>query len=186
MVAQQNTFPINDQHLRVISSSLSDLKQLQQLSRLTFTQTFGAQNTAKDLAQFLENAYAIDVLRKEIADPHSVEYFYMQDDQPVGYLKLNWDDAQTEDNFPQALEIQRIYLLQAVQGQHLGGVLMKQALAVADFLHKSQVWLGVWEHNLHAQGFYHHYGFKKVGAHTFTVGTDQQTDYLFLRDSTHH
>lgn len=80
------------------------------------------------------------------------------------------------------MEIQRIYVLKRFQKLHIGGRLMKKkALSVAKDLGKDEVWLGVWEHNDNAQGFYHHYGFERVGQHTFTVGEDQQTDYLLLK-----
>ena len=59
---------------------------------------------------------------------------------------------------------------------------MKKALSIAKDLDKSQVWLGVWEQNTNAQGFYHNYGFRQVSQHTFTVGNDDQTDYILLKD----
>ena len=40
------------------------------------------------------------------------------------------------------------------------------------------MWLGVWERNFRAQKFYRKYGFVDIGAHTFTLGRDHQTDLL--------
>ena len=59
---------------------------------------------------------------------------------------------------------------------------MKKALSIAKDLDKSQVWLGVWEQNINAQGFYQHYGFRQVSQHTFSVGNDDQTDYILVKD----
>lgn len=42
------------------------------------------------------------------------------------------------------------------------------------------LWLGVWERNPHAIAFYGKAGFVEVGAHTFVVGTDPQTDRIIV------
>jgi len=43
------------------------------------------------------------------------------------------------------------------------------------------MWLGVWERNFRAQAFYRKYSFAVVGAHVFTLGTDEQTDLIMTR-----
>ena len=58
---------------------------------------------------------------------------------------------------------------------------MRHALEIAQQQNRDQIWLGVYEHNLNAQGFYHHFGFQRVGQHTFTVGMDRQTDFLLAK-----
>jgi ribosomal protein S18 acetylase RimI-like enzyme len=42
------------------------------------------------------------------------------------------------------------------------------------------VWLGVWERNARAQAFYRKQGFERVGSKVFVVGSDAQTDDVFL------
>ncbi|HJA47208.1 MAG TPA: GNAT family N-acetyltransferase [Candidatus Limosilactobacillus excrementigallinarum] len=172
---------VNDPHLQLITTDPQDLDRLQAICRTTFTETFGADNDPADLEQFLADAYSIRQLTKELESSTSRTYFYNVNGQTAGYLKVNWDDAQTENDYPAAMEIQRIYVLGRFQKLHIGGRLMKKALKIAKDLGKNEVWLGVWEHNDNAQGFYHHYGFERVGQHTFTVGDDPQTDYLLLK-----
>jgi ribosomal protein S18 acetylase RimI-like enzyme len=43
------------------------------------------------------------------------------------------------------------------------------------------IWLGVWEHNYNARGFYEHNGFKVFGSHEFLLGDDRQTDLLMKK-----
>jgi ribosomal protein S18 acetylase RimI-like enzyme len=53
-----------------------------------------------------------------------------------------------------AIEIHRIYVLEEYQGKKVGQILFNQVLTIA---HQSQVkyiWLGVWEENYSALGFY--------------------------------
>jgi ribosomal protein S18 acetylase RimI-like enzyme len=45
----------------------------------------------------------------------------------------------------------------------------------------TRLWLGVWEHNLRAIGFYRKRGFVQCGAQPFLLGTDLQTDWIMNR-----
>ncbi|MYY76573.1 GNAT family N-acetyltransferase [Ligilactobacillus salivarius] len=167
--------------IKEISNSAEDIKTLQAIAKQTFTETFGSQNTAEDLAKFLNEEYDFDKLKAEVENPESFYYFYYFEDELAGYLKLNVGAAQTESDYPEALEIQRIYVLQKYQGKRIGLAMMQQALAIAEELKKSQVWLGVWENNFKAQAFYQKSGFKKVGSHDFILGDDRQTDHILLK-----
>ena len=43
------------------------------------------------------------------------------------------------------------------------------------------MWLGVWEHNDAALGFYEHLGFEVFGSHSFHIGKTRDTDLLMRR-----
>ncbi|MGP4115872.1 GNAT family N-acetyltransferase [Levilactobacillus zymae] len=162
--------------------TLDDLATLQAVSRETFTATFGAQNTPADLAAYLDTAYSSAQLTQELTNPESQFYLLYQDATVAGYLKLNTGAVQTEAMGPNDLEIERIYLRTAFQHQGLGKRLFQLALEQAQRQRKAQIWLGVWEHNLNAQNFYHRLGFHQVGQHTFTLGSDPQTDLIYAKD----
>ncbi|EGL99612.1 GNAT family N-acetyltransferase [Ligilactobacillus salivarius] len=169
-------------NIKKINNSDEDIKKLQTIAKQTFTETFGSQNTAEDLAKFLNEEYDFNKLKSEVADPESFYYFCYFNDKLAGYLKLNIGSAQTESDYPEALEIQRIYVLQKYQGQKIGLSMMQHTIAVAKKIKKSQVWLGVWEKNLKAQAFYRKSGFEKVGSHDFVLGDDIQTDYILVKE----
>ena len=80
------------------------------------------------------------------------------------------------------MEIQRIYVAKKLQGEGLGAHLMGVALDLARARGKSYVWLGVWEKNTSAIGFYENAGFRKAGTHSFTIGNDVQTDFIMRKD----
>ena len=169
-------------NIKKINNNDEDIKKLQTIAKQTFTETFGSQNTAEDLAKFLNEEYDFNKLKSEVADPESFYYFCYFNDELAGYLKLNIGSAQTESDYPEALEIQRIYVLQKYQGQKIGLSMMQHAIEVAKKIKKSQVWLGVWEKNLKAQAFYRKSGFEKVGSHDFVLGDDIQTDYILVKE----
>jgi hypothetical protein len=55
---------------------------------------------------------------------------------------------------------------------------MTQAIKFARGRQLNSLWLGVWEHNERALGFYQSFGFQTFDHHIFTLGEDKQTDYL--------
>ena len=165
-----------------IKEGLADnIKELQQISRQTFLETFGSQNTAEDMKEFLDTAYAEEKLKDEVENANSSFYFLTVDNKVAGYLKVNEGHAQTEQVVPNALKVERIYLKQAFQHQGLGLVLIKLAEKIAKEKEKDNMWLGVWEKNYQAQAFYEKDGFKRVSQHTVVVGEDSQTDLILVK-----
>jgi len=161
---------------------MEDVKVLQQLCRQTFAETFQEQNTEEDLNKFLDEAYALPILEKEIADEDSKIFLaYGDQGHAIGYLKINRGAAQTEEGYDNSLEIQRIYMLKEAKGQGVGSKFMQLAEEQAKAWGLSYVWLGVWEHNYAAQKFYTGKGFEKFSQHVFVVGEDAQTDFLMKK-----
>jgi ribosomal protein S18 acetylase RimI-like enzyme len=76
------------------------------------------------------------------------------------------------------LEIERIYVLKEYQGRKAGKLLLEKALEAAAEGNKAYVWLGVWEENTAAIGFYERYGFREFNRHVFRLGNDEQTDIM--------
>ncbi|GHV97916.1 N-acetyltransferase [Lactobacillus nasalidis] len=158
-----------------------DLPALIEISRETFADTFGADNSDEDMEKFLDESYSKEKLGGELANPGSTFYFLLADGQVAGYLKINTGDAQSEDVDPNGLEIERIYLRRSFQHKGLGSRLFDFAEEKARELDKSVLWLGVWEHNENAKSFYAHHGLTRFSEHVFVVGDDRQTDYLMKK-----
>ena len=168
-------------HIRQLT--LADLDQLQSISRTTFHETFAADNSEADMAHYLEHNLSASRLAQELVNPESRFYFAEDDDGNVlGYLKTNTGAAQSEPQDSQALEIERIYVLSAHHGQGVGTALYRQARHDAEQQGAPYLWLGVWEHNRSALRFYQKHGFTAFASHTFTLGSDAQTDILMKLD----
>lgn len=159
-----------------------DLEELQRVARETFIETFGEQNTTEDLEAYTEKAFSLDQLTNELVNSNSLFYFLKADGETAGYLKLNDDEAQTENVVDNSLEIERLYVKKNFQGQGLGSKMIDQALEAAFELDKRYIWLGVWEKNEKALKFYDKLGFKEHGRHTFQLGGDPQTDLLLVKE----
>lgn len=160
------------------SVTSQQLAELQEISIATFDETFKAENSAEDMADYHRTANSQEQLAKELATPGAFFYFLYDNEELAGYLKVNVNEAQTEAKGPDYLEIQRVYIRQAFKRRGFGTLLLNKALTVAKEQGKSKVWLGVWEHNYKAQAFYETLAFKQTGAHDFWLGTDKQTDFI--------
>ncbi|PVY37260.1 GNAT family N-acetyltransferase [Pontibacter virosus] len=158
--------------------TLSDVAQLQKISRQTFSETFSVGNTEDNLKKYLEEGLSVEKLTAELRDNNSQFYFATIDDKVVGYLKLNSGQAQTELKDDKGLEIERIYVLKAYHGKRVGQVLYEHAIHIARQLNVDYVWLGVWEENPRAISFYKKNGFVEFDRHVFKLGDDEQTDIM--------
>lgn len=167
--------------IQIKAVELSDLVTLQVLSLQTFNDTFSAQNTPENMEAYVSKAFQLKRLEVELQQPDSSFFFIYTDDQLAGYLKVNVDQAQTEAISENALEIERIYVDKAFKGQGLGKALIEKAITIATEKGKSAVWLGVWEKNQPAIGFYQKQGFQQVTTHSFWMGDDEQTDLIMVK-----
>jgi ribosomal protein S18 acetylase RimI-like enzyme len=167
--------------IEVRPATPNDLTALQTIGRQTFLESFSAQNTAENMAQYLAEAFRPEKLRAELVDPNSQFYFATLGPEIVGYLKINFAQAQTELRDEKALEIERIYVLKDFQGQRIGQLLFEKALEVARSAGADYVWLGVWEKNHKALAFYQKNGFVEFDRHPFRLGDDLQTDIMMKK-----
>lgn len=166
--------------------TVEDVKTLQAISYHTFHEAFSPMNTEANMNDYLEKAFQVEKLTRELLHPNSFFYFIYHSDELAGYLKVNVQDAQTEDMGDEALEIERIYIKGTFQKKGLGKALLHQALEIARDAQKKSVWLGVWERNLGAIEFYKNLGFIQTDAHAFYMGDEEQTDYIMVKNMNDH
>ena len=164
--------------IEIRKATLSDLVTIQNISKQSFTETFAAINTPENMEKYLQESFNTTQLTTEINNPESPFYIAFWNTEPVGYLKLNLGNAQTEVIEDTTLEIQRIYVLQAFHGKKIGQLLLDEAIKIAQQIPVDYIWLGVWEENHRALQFYTKNGFVTFDKHLFILGDDQQTDLL--------
>lgn len=160
----------------------ADLDTLVNLSKITFSEAFEKDNDPEDFQNYIQDAFCPKKLAEELANRNTFFHFVYDDDLLVGYFKLNLDSAQTDVHEPNALEIERIYVLGEHQGKKIGSWMLGQIIMKARALQKQYIWLGVWEHNPKAIQFYQRHGFTKFGEHPYHIGSDKQTDWLLRLD----
>jgi ribosomal protein S18 acetylase RimI-like enzyme len=168
-------------NLQIRLAKLEDLAALQMIGRKTFVETFAASNSEENLARYLAEGFSNEKLSAELENKNSQFYFAETEGRMLGYLKVNTGKAQSEQQNPDALEIERIYVLQEFHGKEVGQILYKKALSIAHDLNSPYIWLGVWEKNPRAIRFYEKQGFVEFDQHIFQLGEDAQTDILMKK-----
>lgn len=162
-------------------ATAEDLETIQTLGRQTFSETFSESNSEEAMKQYLEESFSTEKIKSELNNADSHFFIAWEDDDPVGYLKLNAGSAQTELQNDDALEIERIYVKKSHHGKKIGQLLYEKAIEMAENLQKEYLWLGVWEENRRALDFYRKNGFETFGTHTFRLGDDEQTDLMMRK-----
>ncbi|MBT2668777.1 GNAT family N-acetyltransferase [Bacillus sp. ISL-4] len=158
-----------------------DSRKLQEISYETFNETFKHQNTPENMNNYLERAFNLKQLEKELSNISSQLFFVYFNNQVAGYLKVNTNDAQTEEMGDESLEIERIYIKNKFQKHGLGKYLLNKAIEIAMERNKKKIWLGVWEKNENAIAFYKKLGFVQTGAHSFYMGDEEQIDIIMTK-----
>ena len=165
-------------NIKIKKISLAEIDQLQEIGRRTFKETFSESNSEENMKTYLEEGFSKEKLTTELKDENSEFYFATIDSRVIGYLKINFGEAQTELKDSKALEIERIYVSKEFHGKGVGQLLYEKAIQIAKQKDAEYVWLGVWEENPRAISFYMKNGFVEFDKHIFRLGDDEQTDIM--------
>lgn len=164
--------------LEIRKISIEELNTLQIIAKETFIETYAPHNTPESLDDYLKSHFSAQKLSEELNHPESHFFLAEIKGETVGYLKVNLGSAQTELTDENALEIERIYVSQNHQGKKIGQALFTEAIEIAKESRVAFVWLGVWENNTNAIGFYERMNFEVFDTHAFMFGEVEQTDLM--------
>lgn len=167
--------------INIVKIGTGALTQLRSLACTTFYETFAADNAPEQMQRYMKERLSEKQLLSELNRPESEFYLAYLNRQAIAYIKLNTDNAQTEAQGPESIELERIYVLKQFWGSGLGQMMLDCAIDRATALAKSKIWLGVWEFNHRALRFYQKNGFVVFGSHNFHLGDELQQDLLMHR-----
>ena len=167
--------------INIKKCSLEDLSKLQEISYQTFNETFKHQNSPENMNAYSERAFTLKQLENELSNRSSQFFFIYFKQEVAGYLKVNSNEAQSEEMGDDSLEIERIYIKNNFQKHGLGKELLNKAIEIALELSKEKIWLGVWGKNEKAIAFYKSRGFVQTGGHSFMMGDEEQMDLIMTK-----
>ena len=167
--------------IKISVATKPDFQTLQKIAKETFYEAYAASNSSELLENYMKESFSEEKLITELENPHSLFYLAWDKQLPIGYLKLNRGDAQTDLQERDSLEIERIYVKAEYHGKKVGQMLCDKAVEVAIENNKKSIWLGVWEENLKAIRFYEKNGFLSFGKHFFQMGNEEQTDMMMRK-----
>lgn len=162
----------------------TDLEELTRISRTTFVDAFEKDNDPEDFKTYVDKAFDRNEIGKQLEEENTSFYFVYVKNELAGYFKMNINNAQTDLKNQDAVELERIYVLNKFQGLGIGAWILEMAKNLASKTGKTFLWLGVWEENISAIKFYERNGFSKFGMHPYYIGKDRQMDWLLKLDLT--
>lgn len=168
--------------IQLVQATINDLEIVRQIGIDTFHESFSSVNTEENMAYYLQTGFSTEKVASELGNSDSEFHLVYDGNKLIGYLKINHGPAQSELKDDAALEIERIYVLKAWQGLKVGQLLYDKAIEIARARRYAYVWLGVWEENEKAIGFYKRNGFVAFDRHLFKLGDDIQTDIMMRRE----
>lgn len=174
---------MNETQIRVATPD--DFEPLLRFARHQFIVTYAAQNTPENLATYLANTFTEAPFREKFEHPETLILIAIHGGSIVGYAKVNFGNAQTETDYPESGELERLYVHAQLKGLGLGKRLFEVACEQARDRGATYLWLGVWEHNVAARMFYEKLGLERMGTHTFVLGDDRQTDWVMRYELCH-
>jgi ribosomal protein S18 acetylase RimI-like enzyme len=159
-------------------ATAADAPRVADIAERTFRATFAKYNTPEDMDLLCRSAYGEAVQKVEIEDADRETWLLESGGNAVGYFMLRRSPPPTGVMGSSPIELLRLYLDSTQQGTGNGRRLIEFALDRCRAMGGDAAWLGVWERNLNAIGFYERLGFTTFGSHIFMVGSDPQNDLL--------
>jgi ribosomal protein S18 acetylase RimI-like enzyme len=148
----------------------------------TFRETFEHDNSVEDMSLYLQSAYSHDKQAAELSNPDIVTLVVEEHHATIAFAMVRRNGPMPAVvAVPDPIELWRFYVDRPWHGQGVARALMNAALEAVHALGGQSVWLGVWERNVRAIGFYTKHGFVDVGSHEFMVGHDRQIDRVLVR-----
>ena len=159
-----------------------DAELIANISRLTFFETFAAENTKENMNKFMSEQFSKEKLMAEVGAPGNIFLLAIDEEGPVGYVRMKETEHNESLGAVPAIEISRIYAMPHKIGKGVGPLLMQACIDMAKKMNKKIIWLAVWEKNQKGISFYKKWGFERFGEHDFILGDDVQLDWLMKKD----
>ncbi|TMJ18172.1 MAG: GNAT family N-acetyltransferase [Alphaproteobacteria bacterium] len=157
-------------------ATIADAALLADLSRRSFTETFGHLYRPEDLQAFVERLNEAG-WAGELANPAYEVRLAYSDGEPAGFAKLGPITLPVTPDVP-ALELRQLYLLKPFHGLGIADELMAWLQTRARARGAQELYLSVWSQNERARRFYARYGFVYVGPYAFMVGEQADEDEI--------
>lgn len=168
--------------LTIRKADLSDINLISALGITTCYEAYFELDPSKDLADYCINFFSLEEIKNELNDINSTYLIAEYKGNAVGFVKLregkNVDCLQDKN----AIEVQRIYLLEKVKGKGFGKLLIDKSIEIGREKGYEMLWLGVWDQNIEAQKFYEKIGMKNVGLTDFSDGKNKFINFVFAKE----
>jgi diamine N-acetyltransferase len=165
--------------LKIRQAAISDINIISALGIATCYEAYFELDPSRDLAEYCVNFFSLETLTTEFEDANSTFLIAEFNSKAVGYAKLREGKKIECLKDKNAIEVQRIYLLEKMKGKNIGKALIKKCCEIGRKKGYAILWLGVWDKNIAAQRFYGKIGMKNIGTTDFSDGKNEFINLVF-------
>lgn len=169
-------------NVTIRQATTSDIYIISALGITTFYEAYYEQDDSGNLADYVLKSFSLQQIKEELNDENSTFIIAESEEKAVGYAKLRENSPAECVKNENAIELQRIYILEKARGKNVGKQLMDESYRIAREKGYETIWLGVWEENEKAQKFYERLGFERVGELEFPYGNVVGTNFVLKLD----
>lgn len=145
-------------------AAADDIPAIRAVAEIAFPATYAGILAPAQLEYMMEWMYSESSLRRQMLEQGHIYYIAWEGEAPVGYVSIQKEKA---DLF----HLQKIYVLPACQGKHVGQRLFRRALRAVKELHPAPCRVELNVNRLNpAVGFYRKMGMRIVRQGDFPIG----------------
>ena len=164
-----------EQEVKIRVAEPKDCVLLAALGAATNYETYFETDEPEDLARYIADYFNPRAMKTELEDLNSTFFLAEIDGKAVGYAKLLEGTPVECVKGENAIELQRIYVLEKMIKRGVGKILLRKCLDEAKQRKFDSLWLKVFDLNNRAIEFYRRQGFKNVGEAGFYYGEQRFT-----------
>jgi diamine N-acetyltransferase len=168
--------------LKIRKATLADLQVICVLAITTHYEAYFQLDPSDELADYCLRFFNLEMVRKELENPKLTYLIAEFEGNAVGFAELREGKKIECMEGKNAIEIQRIYVIEPMKGKGIGGVLIEKCCQIGREKGYETIWLGVWDKNVEAQKFYQKIGMENVGLTDFSDGKNEFLNFVFAKE----
>ena len=169
-------------NLTIRQATIADLHLISVLAITTHYEAYFELDPSRDLADYCVNFFNLETVKNELESPKLTFLIVEFDGNAVGFAQLREGKKIACIEGKNAIEIQRIYVIEKMKGKRIGQALIEKCFQIAKEKGYETLWLGVWDKNIEAQKFYQKIGMENVGTTDFSDGKNDFINLVFAND----
>ncbi len=168
--------------LRIRKATLTDLNLISVLAITTHYEAYFELDPSHDLADYCVRFFDLETVKSELENPSWTFLIAEYEGNAIGFAQLREGKKIECMEGKNAIEIQRIYVIEPMKGKKIGKALIEKCCEIGKEKGYETIWLGVWDENIEAQKFYEKIGMKNVGITDFSDGKNEFVNFVFAKN----
>ena len=168
--------------LNIRKVTIADLRLMTVLAITTHYEAYFELDPSHDLADYCINFFDLETVKAELENSKWTFLIAEFEGNAVGFAQLREGKKIACMEGKNAIEIQRIYVIEKMKGKKIGKALIEKCFEIGNEKGYQTLWLGVWDKNIEAQKFYEKIGMENVGITDFSDGKNEFINLVFAKE----